>query len=275
MRKIFLVIGLTMICFAAKAQEPDYEVDAEGTRDHPLFNRMPNTYISEQYHNYDLVEIQMSADVKESKEGTKTRIAYNQKVASARPSFYQIVKNYENAITSKGGKRIYYGGGVATLFVKNGAQDIWILLEDASGINEGNYWLTVLEIEPMKQEVTANDLLKELNANGSVALYINFETAKADIKAESQKIIDEMAAMLTSNPALKISIEGHTDNVGSAASNKTLSEKRAQAVMSALVAKGIAKDRLSSKGWGQEKPVADNTSEDGKAKNRRVEIVKK
>jgi outer membrane protein OmpA-like peptidoglycan-associated protein len=80
--------------------------------------------------------------------------------------------------------------------------------------------------------------------------------------------------MLNSNTGIKISIEGHTDNVGLAATNKKLSQDRAKAVMDALVAKGIISTRMSYQGWGQEKPVADNSTDDGKAKNRRVEIVK-
>jgi outer membrane protein OmpA-like peptidoglycan-associated protein len=80
--------------------------------------------------------------------------------------------------------------------------------------------------------------------------------------------------MLQKNPDVKVSIEGHTDNFGNIASNKTLSENRAKAVMDALIAKGISKTRLSSKGWGSTKPVADNATEEGKAANRRVEIVK-
>jgi outer membrane protein OmpA-like peptidoglycan-associated protein len=80
--------------------------------------------------------------------------------------------------------------------------------------------------------------------------------------------------MLNQNPDLKISIEGHTDNVGTPQSNQILSESRAKSVMNALVSKGISAGRLKYKGWGQTKPIADNASEDGKAKNRRVEIVK-
>jgi outer membrane protein OmpA-like peptidoglycan-associated protein len=74
---------------------------------------------------------------------------------------------------------------------------------------------------------------------------------------------------------LAAGIEGHTDTVGTAASNKTLSGNRATSVMNALIARGIAKSRLSAKGWGQEKPVADNRTENGRAKNRRFEVVKK
>ena len=117
-------------------------------------------------------------------------------------------------------------------------------------------------------------MLEAINKNGSVSLQINFETGKSAIKPESQAIVDQVAAMLSSDLSLKVSIEGHTDNAGTAAANKILSENRAKSVVAALVAKGIARTRLSSKGWGQEKPVADNSTEDGKAKNRRVEIVK-
>ena len=70
-------------------------------------------------------------------------------------------------------------------------------------------------------------------------------------------------------------MEGHTDNVGSPASNKTLSEARAKSVVSAIVSQGVAADRLSPVGFGQDKPIADNSTDEGRAKNRRVELVKK
>ena len=81
--------------------------------------------------------------------------------------------------------------------------------------------------------------------------------------------------MLKAAPTLSIGIEGHTDNVGQALANKTLSEKRAQSVMAAVVGAGIDAKRLTAAGFGQERPVADNRSEEGRAKNRRVELVKK
>ena len=137
-----------------------------------------------------------------------------------------------------------------------------------------NFELIILEIEGMKQDINANEMLEAINKNGSIALQINFETGKSAIKPESQTIVDQIAAMLSSEPSLKVSIEGHTDNTGIPASNKTLSENRAKSVVLALVAKGIDKTRLSSKGFGQEKPVTDNGTDEGKAKNRRVEIVK-
>ncbi|HUP90883.1 MAG TPA: OmpA family protein, partial [Solimonas sp.] len=85
----------------------------------------------------------------------------------------------------------------------------------------------------------------------------------------------EVAKMLKSAPDLKLEVGGHTDNVGQPAANQKLSEARAQAVQAALVAQGIAAARLSAKGYGDTRPVADNRSEDGRAKNRRVELTKK
>jgi len=87
--------------------------------------------------------------------------------------------------------------------------------------------------------------------------------------------VDQIYDLMNNNSSLKVSVEGHTDNVGDAESNKKLSNDRAKAIVDALIAKGIEKTRLSSIGWGQEKPLADNRTEEGRAKNRRVEIVKK
>lgn len=274
MKKLLLVSAFAIFsALQVCAQE-----DATDCKDSPMFNRMPNTFISECAHNFDLVDIPMGVDKKDQKEGTKTYIGYTYNYDSkvAPPSFYQIVKNHETAIAAKGGKRIYYSkeAGVATLFAKSGDKDVWIVLADYGGIGEGQYGLTILEMEPMKQDIQAGEMLAALNNNGSIALYINFETGKSDIKMESRTTLDQVAQMLTDNPTLKISVEGHTDNAGNATLNKTLSENRAKAVMNYLVAKGINTTRLTSKGWGQTKPIADNSTEEGKAKNRRVELVK-
>ena len=95
------------------------------------------------------------------------------------------------------------------------------------------------------------------------------------IRPDSQPVIDQVAEMLQTNAGLMLSVEGHTDSVGTPQSNKTLSEERAKSVVAAVVELGVDAGRLTAVGWGQEKPVADNRTEDGRAKNRRVEIVKK
>jgi outer membrane protein OmpA-like peptidoglycan-associated protein len=124
-------------------------------------------------------------------------------------------------------------------------------------------------------------------AKGAVPLYdrmmtdgkfitcgITFDVGKSTIKPESMGEINRIVKLMTDNPELKFSVEGHTDNTGNAASNQTLSEARSKAVADKLVEMGINKDRLQSAGKGQTSPLADNATDEGRAKNRRVEFVK-
>ena len=104
---------------------------------------------------------------------------------------------------------------------------------------------------------------------------ILFATGKSDLQPESTPVLKDIAATLKKHPDLKILIEGHTDNVGSAASNLTLSDARAAAVKAALVGQyGIAADRISTKGLGDTQPSTSNATATGRAQNRRVEVVK-
>jgi OmpA-OmpF porin, OOP family len=271
MKALSLILFSFLLSLTLFAQE-----DAEGCKDHPMFNRMPNFYIIECSKNYGLADLAMSNGESKSIEGYKTYIRYefNTESGQETPSFFQVFKNYENALKKYGVKRIYLASQYGTLFFKTEGKSVWIGIE-APGETAGWCSLTIMEIEEMKQEIKASEMLDALNKDGHIALYINFETGKSGIKPESQSIIDQIAEMLSANAELKVSIEGHTDNVGSAASNQTLSESRANAVLAAIVMKGIEKTRLSAKGWGQTKPIADNSTDDGKAQNRRVEIVKK
>ena len=137
----------------------------------------------------------------------------------------------------------------------------------------------VLETKAMQQNlafVSAEQIGGALGKDGRVAIYgIYFDFDKADIKPESDKQLAEMASLLKSNPGLKVFIVGHTDNKGTLAYNTDLSQRRAEAVAKALAAKyGIAADRMVAKGVGPLSPLAPNDSEDGQAKNRRVELVK-
>ena len=116
---------------------------------------------------------------------------------------------------------------------------------------------------------------EELKQTGQAEVYgIYFDFASDKIKPESEPVLREIADALSHNPAWKLRVEGHTDNQGNAAANQALSEKRAQAVVAWLTAHGIAVNRLTAKGFGQTKPIEDNGTEDGRAKNRRVELVK-
>lgn len=137
--------------------------------------------------------------------------------------------------------------------------------------------LNVLQEEAFKQtitKVTADEIAKDLAEKGKSILYINFDVDKSTILPDGKEIVKEIAGALKENSSLKIAIEGHTDNSGNAAHNKKLSDDRAKAVLSALTAQGIDQSRLSAKGFGAERPLVPNDSEDNKAKNRRVELVK-
>jgi outer membrane protein OmpA-like peptidoglycan-associated protein len=102
---------------------------------------------------------------------------------------------------------------------------------------------------------------------------IQFETAKADILPASSVILDKIADILLLNPSYLIEIQGHTDNFGNSSSNLILSESRAEAVRKYLVEKGVNNSRLSSHGYGDTKPVANNNTSEGRSKNRRVEFI--
>jgi len=248
------------------------EKDAEGCKDHPLISRMNNYYISSCEKNFNSFDFFVKEGTK-TLEGERTKIAYCLQEGSPQPSFLQVRRNYGNAVKNIGGTVLFDEDRRSTFKVTKGGKETWIALEV---FNEGrNYELIVLEMEPMTQEVTADAMYSALSKDGFMALYINFDTGKFDLKPESKGIIEQIAALLQAHPELKMSIEGHTDNVGTPESNKTLSSQRAKSVMNAVVQKGIAAARLMAVGWGQERPIADNRSEEGKAKNRRVEIVKK
>ena len=265
----------------AAAQE-----DARGSKDHPLLTRYPASHIVEYEKNFNSVEFATAAKggepVRKPVEGDATIITYFHNSPEKQPSALQVIRNYQNAVKAIGGEVVYErlpkdgDGGETTLRVSTGGKEVWVRLEP--GIFSAptqSYKIWVVEVAQMQQVVSANKLLDELNKNGYIALYINFDTGKWDLKADGQATVAEIVKMMKAAPALKVAIEGHTDNVGQAAANKTLSEKRAQSVMAAVAAGGIDAKRLSAAGFGQEKPIADNRGEEGRAKNRRVELVKK
>lgn len=118
-------------------------------------------------------------------------------------------------------------------------------------------------------------LYDRMMSDGKFITYgITFDVGKSTIKPESMGEINRIVQLMTENPDLKFSVEGHTDSTGNPTSNQTLSEQRSQAIVAKLVEMGIAQDRLTAVGKGQNNPIADNSTDEGRAKNRRVEFVK-
>jgi OmpA-OmpF porin, OOP family len=264
--------GILLIGPAALASAQ--QADAAGCKDHPMFSRLKSFDLYECKTAFDEQVFYVTNGEEKTVEGQKTENQYSLVEGSQMPSPLQIRRNYGNAAKSLGGTVLYDEDRHLTArVVTKAGKEVWLRVEV---FNDGrDYTLDVVEVEAMKQEVEASDMLDALNKNGFIALYINFDTGKADIKAESQPTVEQIITLLKTNPSLNVSIEGHTDNVGTAAGNKTLSEQRARSVMTAVVKGGVPPGRVSAIGWGQEKAVADNRTEEGRAKNRRVEIVKK
>lgn len=136
----------------------------------------------------------------------------------------------------------------------------------------------VVEREGFRQTAAllqADALKQQLDADGRVAIQVHFAVDEAAILPESQPQIDQVLALLEQDPTLRLAVEGHTDSSGGAERNRALSQARAESVAAALVARGIATERLSAAGYGPDRPVADNGDEAGRARNRRVELVRR
>lgn len=214
--------------------------------------------------------------------GLRSEVVYKVPTPAEGASPKYIASNYANAFRGIGGELLQDPakstlGDRLTGRVEVDGRTVWVHLRSDSpviGGNWGSYTLIVLQEDAAAQVVTARKMLDELNQAGFVVLYIPFETGKWEIRPEGKAAVREIVTLLQQQPDLKVSIEGHTDNVGTPASNQTLSENRARAVLQAVLAQGIAGERLSSAGYGQERPIADNRSEEGRANNRRVELVK-
>jgi OOP family OmpA-OmpF porin len=277
-RTLFVALAALTVASTAFAQP-----DAEGSADFPGISRMPNTWLQTYNHlQYDAFKFPIATVHNQyqyqSVEGERYFIRYKVKEGAATTSPLQEVRNYENAAKAAGGTVVWdlmngSNGGEATFKLHKGSSEIWVYINAYTN----QYELNIVVEQVMAQEVTvdAASMASNIADNGSVAIYgINFDTASSVIKPESEPAIDEIAKLLTNNPTLKVYIVGHTDMVGDAASNVKLSQARAQSVITALVSKhGIAAARLLAFGNGPYAPVASNKTDDGRARNRRVELV--
>ena len=258
------------------------QTDKPGSKDYPGITRMPGMYIyGYSDMKFDSAVFRVTQNGKKTDqtiEGRKVVIDYEPKKGTDPASKLQIIRNLQNAVRTAGGQVIDDSPGTGwyntTLRFTKGNKEVWVLIETGNG----SYTQTVVEREVMKQDVTvdAAAMASSIADFGSVAIYgINFDTAKSDIKPDSKPAIDEIAKLLTNNPALKVGIVGHTDMVGDATGNMKLSQARAQSVINELASKHrIAAARLVAFGAGPWAPVASNDTDEGRAKNRRVELVK-
>lgn len=269
---VFGTISLLMTFAVAGAQE---EKDIEGGQDHPLLSRMPGFYLSGyETKDFDSYQSGYTTGEEERWEGKLTKLSYTIKTGTKPVSMVQIGRNYANAIKKIGGKILVDDGRVIIGKIQKGSAVTHV---QASAFNDGrNYELVIVESKPMEQEVTADAaaLSQSIASTGKAAVYgIYFDTGKSIIKPESTPTIDEITKLLKQNPKLALYVVGHTDNAGTLEFNLKLSADRADAVVKALIGRGIESSRLKAAGVGPYSPEASNKTEEGKAKNRRVELV--
>jgi len=254
------------------------QADKAGCKDHPLFpTRMPEYSIRdcriEEFGRYEFRT--PNAREKVPVEGKFTFITYGIANRKDEPSAVAVVRNYENAILKAGGKILnstpnwWVNGKIA----KDG-QEVWVEAERGNGA----IWLRIVEKKAMTQYIVADAAAMggDLKSTGHVAVYgIFFDTNKAEVKPDSKPALEEIAKLMKKDLGLRLKVVGHTDMTGSLDANMKLSQARGEAVVQALVSQhGIAASRLKGFGVGPLCPVATNDSEDGKAKNRRVDLVK-
>ena len=306
--KKHFIFFITILLFLVNFVFSQYE----NVKDHPALSRYKGSqvvyYDVKQFDEYYIllgpIKSSSDKDIESAKskklEGKITRFVYE---GPKDRSSFEVFKNYEIALRNAGYKILFQGKGREIYgvykFLEKKNRDFlggwdepnkgWYYLS-ASSPDEKIYisiyvWLlfskpravvSIIELKEMEVGyVTAEMMEESIKKIGKVTLYtIYFDFDKANLKLESKPTIEEIAKLLKKNPKLKFYVVGHTDNIGSFEYNMNLSQRRAEAVVKELIEKyGISKDRLIPYGVGPLCPVSTNLTEEGRSKNRRVELV--
>ena len=275
MRKAIRAVLTALLLSLLPAVGALAQQDKAGSKDHPLFSRMPGFYIAV----YEESDFNAHTFWDENRnqinvEGHYFQIGYEPQEGANQPSPLQIHRNYENAIRKIGGTVLFSNDEYSFMRLVKDGKEVWVEVT-AYGPKPN---LVIVEKQAMTQDVVANaDVFsKEIRSTGHTAVYgIYFDTGKSVIKPESEAALGQIAELLKGDPTLKVHVVGHTDSVGGLEANMKLSQDRANAVVQSLASKhGIAVARLKAGGVGPLAPVASNDSDEGRAKNRRVELVK-
>ena len=273
------------------------QMDPASFKEHPVVKHYPGALIdSHDEKEFDAIDMVVGykaapkpAVVRKEVEGRVYKTFY---IHQGGVSALQVMRNYETALKAAGFTAVVTGK-VASLPSMESARDgalfgaftleqggqtaIYVNILIDPNVGEPVSRVVIVEPEQMKQvyAVDASKLYAGLAADGRIAVYgIHFDTAKAAVSADSEPVLAQVREMLSSHPVLKLKIEGHTDSVGGATANLVLSQQRAAAVKAWLVKAGIGEERLAAAGYGDSRPLASNDTEEGRGKNRRVELVK-
>jgi OmpA-OmpF porin, OOP family len=264
---------LFLACAFAHAQAPT--PDAKGCKDSALLSRLNGCSIRTCIvKDYDIHGMPMGKPNKvQNVEGAYERLDFR---CPAGTSSIQTYRNAENALKAKGYQILFldnYGDNSRFRFTaRQGGQ--WITFYS----DRLDYQLIAVKEKQLEQQMQANTAAgwgEQISQTGHATVYgINFDSGKATIKPDSEPVLNELLTLLQKQPDWTLMVAGHTDNVGGDAVNVPLSRQRAQSVITWLSSKGVDSWRLVPAGFGSKKPLADNGTEDGRAKNRRVDLVK-
>jgi len=275
--RICTLVAASAVCLAASSWAA-LGGDAAGCKDSKLLTRLSGceiAYCSKSDFDAAELTISLTADTRTKHvEGKIEKIHYICENKSA----LQVRRNAEQALKGAGYTIDFTDYDVPNHYVTahKGAQ--WVAVEAGEMTGSSTYDMTSVLTGDMTQEMTsdADTWAAEINKSGHVAIYgVEFDTAKATLKPESEMVLSQVLALLQKQPKWNMKIVGHTDSTGTKAGNGPLSEKRAASVVAWLVKHGIAPARLTAAGLGDTQPIADNKTEEGRAHNRRVELVKK
>jgi OmpA-OmpF porin, OOP family len=277
MKNVTVAIFSLIFLLTEQGYSMQADQDLKGSKDHPLLSRMPDFHITgykdTEFDSYRFLGTDKKPEVVE---GHKYYIEYRLNSGVAEPGELKIRRNIQDALKKIGGKVVFDDNfnKASTIVIQKDGKETWVEIRSYSNL----YRLNIVEREVMKQEITANaDAMgNDINSTGHVAVYgIFFDSGKTAIKPESDLAIEQISKLLLNNQSLNLLVVGHTDNVGTIESNMKLSKDRADAVVNALISKyGIPAARLKSYGVASLSPVSSNDNEEGRARNRRVELVK-
>ncbi len=266
----WFVLCLAICSCPLWAQRPD----AKGCKENSVVTRMPGCIITS-CENRDFASADMPRKQNErghQVEGQLERTVYS---CPREKSPLELGRNTETALKNAGFQIYYsyvYGSG-GRFYLTAQKESQWVHLNVVSD----SYEIIALKEKAMEQTMKANaeGWADQVNQTGRVSVYgINFDTGKATIRPESEAVLAEVAKMLQANLSWAMLVAGHTDNVGAKDMNLTLSRQRAEAVSAWLSAKGVDKSRLVPAGFGDTRAIADNKDEEGRQKNRRVDLIK-
>jgi outer membrane protein OmpA-like peptidoglycan-associated protein len=248
--------------------------DFAGGKDYAGIPRLPHQRLSGyEERKFDVAEFSLADGTRRRIEGHKISMRYEMdQAATPRPATIHAMLSYRDVLSAEGWAILRIDSHI-TAVLRDHDKETWADIYYDGG--SGSATVTIVEPGEMKQVVSASSLLERLKREGRVSFEVHFDTNQDVIKPESKSVVAQMVELLKSDATLKVEIAGHTDNVGNEKDNLALSQRRATSVMSALTTAGIEVARLTAKGYGQSRPVADNGSEGGRALNRRVELVKR